>query len=203
MANFKDINLKLFFIILPAFLAFGTCQFSTKEKNSLAPATRSDTVHTVIIQNSLPKGGGYTDPAGKMFGYRIFWSRVKNNSVTPLELTIQFPADSFAIAHLPGSYIRFFLPPGTMTPEKEPAYDYGVTGLNAFLDTGLHKPAILQETIDPGEEYFFYTGVLLYQADGAARAGLILKDQNLFFRISISTQLDSVLIPCGQIVFKK
>src|SRR5687768_11756512 len=30
----------------------------------------------VIIQNSLPKGGPYTDPTGKRFGHAIFWTRV-------------------------------------------------------------------------------------------------------------------------------
>jgi hypothetical protein len=30
----------------------------------------------VIIQNSFPKGGRYTDPTGKDFGYAIFWTRI-------------------------------------------------------------------------------------------------------------------------------
>jgi hypothetical protein len=52
----------------------------------------------VTVQNSLPRGGlGYSDPTGRSFGYAIFWSRVINETATPLELTIHFPADLFAI----------------------------------------------------------------------------------------------------------
>lgn len=43
----------------------------------------------VIIQNSLPKGGGtYTDSTGRSFLYVIFWSRVVNETTTPLDLEI-------------------------------------------------------------------------------------------------------------------
>jgi hypothetical protein len=64
----------------------------------------------VIIQNSLPKGGPYTDPTGKRFGYGIFWTRVINQTTSPLELTINFLGDSFAIFPEPGSYLKLFLP---------------------------------------------------------------------------------------------
>ncbi|MGH9927163.1 MAG: hypothetical protein ACRD5B_17500, partial [Nitrososphaeraceae archaeon] len=76
----------------------------------------------VIIQNSLPKSGGvadeksrYTDSTEKNYRYAIFWTRVINETATPLELTINFPADSFAILPSPGSYLKLFLPPDTMT----------------------------------------------------------------------------------------
>jgi hypothetical protein len=69
----------------------------------------------VIIQNSLPRGGATTDSTGKKFGYRIFFYRVINEAGSPLELTITFPADSFAIPHLSGSYAKVFLPQDTMT----------------------------------------------------------------------------------------
>jgi len=37
-----------------------------------------------------------------------------------------------------------------------------------------------------------------------ARAGLVLKGQQLLYNIrGLARELDSVLIPCGQIVFKK
>ena len=157
----------------------------------------------VIIQNSFPKGGPYTDPTGKTYGHVIFWTRVINETATPLELTIKFPADSFAIFPSPDSYIKIFLPPDTMTLSKETLYNYGATGLKSFLDAGLNKPTMLQRTINPKEACLFYTAVLFYQAGGTARAGLVLKEQDLFYRISIAQQLDSELIPCGHIVFKK
>lgn len=160
----------------------------------------------VIIQNSLPKGGGYIDAAGKEFGYRIFWTRIINESAAPIEITIEFPADSFAI--LPsGSYFKVFLPPDTMTLDKEGLYSYGATGLLSFLDTGLHAPTMLQRTINPKEAFQFYVGILSYQpkdsklpTGGGARTELILKGQELFYRIK---QLDLSPIPCGQIVLKK
>jgi len=153
----------------------------------------------VIIQNSLPKGGGYTDPTGKNFEYRIFWTRVINETATPLELTINFPA-SFAILHSP----YFFLPPDTMTLDKETLYDYGATGLKSFLDTGINKPTMLLRTINPKEACLFYIGALFYQGGyGGARAGLVLKEQDFFYSIrGMSPQLDSALIPCGRIVLK-
>jgi hypothetical protein len=155
----------------------------------------------VIIQNSLPKGGGYTDPAGKTFGYRIFWTRVINKTDTPLELIINFHADPFAMLPSPDSCFSVFLPPDTMTLDKETLYDYGATGLYSFLDTGINKPTMLQRTVNAKEEYLFYIGALFFcPVYGTPRAELVLKEQNLFYRISgIAPQLE---IPCGHIVLK-
>lgn len=173
----------------------------------------------VIVENSLPKGGGqYTDSTGKNFGYAIFWTRVINETATPLELTISFPADSFAI-YPAQDYAKFFLPPGTMTFDKEVLYMYGVTGLESFLDSAFNKPTMLQRTINPKEEYFFYTGMLSYRASdqargtrkkpglheaqgGSVRAGFFLKAQDLFYTNNMVPQLDSALIPWGHIIVK-
>ncbi|MBI2429560.1 MAG: hypothetical protein HYV29_12350 [Ignavibacteriales bacterium] len=87
-----------------------------------------------------------------------------------------------------------------MTLDKVPLGDYGLTNLQSFLDAGFNKPSMLQRTINSKEECLFYIAVLIYQARGTARAGLVLKEQDLFYRISIDPQ--SALIPCGQIVFK-
>jgi hypothetical protein len=75
------------------------------------------------------------------------------------------------------------------------------TALKSFFDTGINKPTTLQRTINPKEECLFYIVVLRYQGSGGApRGGLVLKDQDLFYRIA--PELDTALIPCGQIVFK-
>jgi hypothetical protein len=104
----------------------------------------------IIIQNSLPKGGvainrGYTDSTGKIHGFGIFWTRVINETATPLELTINFPADSFAISSAPNSYFKLLLPPGTMTLDMQSLYNYGyeITDLRSFLDTSFNKPTML------------------------------------------------------------
>lgn len=161
----------------------------------------------IIIQNSLPKGGGYTDPAGKEFGYRMFWNRVINESAAPIEITINFPADSFAIPTSSDSYFRVLLPPDTMTLDKEGLFSYGATGLIPFLDKGLHTPTMLKRTINPNDAYQFYVVVLSYQPKdskftigGGARTELILKGQDFFYLIK---HADLGLIPCGKIVLKK
>ena len=158
----------------------------------------------VVIQNSLPLGGPYIDPTGKRFGYAIFWTRVINKTVTPLEIKINFPADSFTIFPSPDSYLKLFLPPGEMTLDKESLLDYGATGLKSFMDTDLHKPTMLQRIIHPKEECLFYIGMLFRVPDnGPVRTGLVLKGQDLFYRISIAKQIESALIPCGRITFKE
>jgi hypothetical protein len=88
----------------------------------------------VIIQNSFPKGGPYTGSPGKNSNYSflIFFTRIKNETATPLELTMNFPADSFATGEGGNVYLKLFLPPDTMTFYKEPLYNYGVTSLDLF-----------------------------------------------------------------------
>jgi hypothetical protein len=160
----------------------------------------------VIIQNSLPKGGRYTDPAGKDFGYVVFWTRLRNETAAPLELTINFTADAFKDLLGAGSLFKIFLPPDTMRLDKELLYDFGATGLKSFLDAGLNKPTRLQRTINPKEDCYFYIGILIHAlppGSGALRTGLVLKDKQLFYRIRSSGQPDSALVACGQIVFKK
>lgn len=163
---------------------------------------------TVIIQNSFPKGmapldasgkPGYTDVTGKSFAYVIFWTRVVNETATPLELTINFPADFPSY-----SYLKLFLPTDTMTLDKESMLNYGVADLKSFLDTNFNRPATLRRIINPKEEYLFYTVVLSSKTGSSLRARFVLKEHELFYNIKgIETELDSALLPCGQIVFKK
>jgi hypothetical protein len=160
----------------------------------------------VIVQNSFPKGPGrYTDSAGKNHGYVTFWTCVINESATPLQLSITIPADPFTIFPSPDEHIRIFLPPDTMTVDKIPLYNYGLTNLQSSLDAGFDKPSMLQKTINAKEEYFFYIPVFIYESlgRGSTRLALVLKGQDLFFKISMAPDVDSVLIPCGQLVFKK
>lgn len=151
----------------------------------------------VVIQNSLPKGGGYVDPTGASTGYTIRWIRVINETTTPLELLINFPGDPFGMLRSPESCYVLFLPPDTMRLEKESLYDYGATGLKSFLETGVTKPTMLQRTINPKEECLFYIGTLFFcPANGPSRGELVLKEQGLFYR------MNDMEIHCGQIVIK-
>jgi hypothetical protein len=163
---------------------------------------------SVMVYNSLPKGGGrYIDSDGKVYSYVIFWTRVINESATPVELAIKFSTDSLVIFPSPDSYIKILLPPDTMTLDKVPLGDYGLTNLKSFLDAGFNKPSMLQRTINPKEECLFYISVVFYQARGTTRAALVLKGQDHYFKITVDPDLDSALIPsalipCGQLVFK-
>lgn len=87
-----------------------------------------------------------------------------------------------------------------MTLDKETLYAYCATGLRSFLDTSLNKPTMLQRTVNPKAACLLYIEVHFFQeSNGVPRAGLVLKEQDLFYRINL---IESALIPCGQIVFK-
>ena len=172
----------------------------------------SDTHSGITILTIGPRGGEYTDPTGKKFGYRVFRTRIINDTIMPIELMINFsndsvvlpPTDSIPLLGIPKSdrYVRVFLFPSSMTPDKqEDVYNYGLTELESFLNTGLSEPKMQKITIQPKQDYFLYIGTLLYPSSGSARSKLLIAGQNLVYKIIIAPPLDSALIPCGQIVF--
>jgi hypothetical protein len=69
----------------------------------------------VIILNGSPKAGRYTDSDGKEFSYGITRTTLINVSENSLQLAINFPADSFAFVTFPGSYIKLFIPPDSIS----------------------------------------------------------------------------------------
>ena len=157
--------------------------------------------NVIMVQNSLPKGGGgYIDVAGKKYSYVILWTRIVNESATPLKFMMKFPADTFAIFPSPDSYIRLFLPPDIMAPDKIQLVDYGLTNLKPFLDAEFNRPSLQRKILKPNEEYYFYIPILLHQARGTARTALVLKEHDLFYKVNIGEH--STLIPCGRIYFE-
>jgi hypothetical protein len=203
----KDRSMRLLITSILLTICFNAIgqTFPTKKALTFYPGTYIDSEYrytdstgiVVIIQNSLRKGGKYTDPTGKDFFSAIYWYRVINETDNPIEMTINFPADSFTTLNSSGSYLKVFLPPDTMKLEKEGLYAYGATGLKSFLDTGLVKPTVLQRTINSKDACLFYIGALVYQGFDIERPELVLKGKNLFYKIG------GIEIPCGQIVFKK
>jgi len=168
---------------------------------------KSSTSEGITIQNSFPKGGSieqggvqYFDSTGKSYAFAIFWTRIINESTSGFELKINFPADSFAVFSSPDSYLKLFLPTDIMTYEKLPLYNYGVTGLKTFLDSNFNKATELQKTINPNEEFLFYVAALSHKAAGTVRAEMVLKEKDLYYKISIAPH-GSALIPCGKIAF--
>jgi hypothetical protein len=193
--------------------------FPSKKALTFYPATYIDTEARytdstgidVIIQNSLPKWGTpLLDSVRKEQGFSslIFFSRIINETNTPLELTINFSSDSFPSPGSPDAYLKLFFPSDTMTLGKEGAYSYGLTSLESLFDPGFKNYSIVQRTINPKQASLFYVVVIFYQPrisqgrgfyETGTRARFVLEEQNLFYKIN---QLDFALIPCGRIVFK-
>lgn len=163
----------------------------------------------ITIQNSLPKGGmiepdgtQYIDSSGKRYGFAAFWTRILNETNIPLELNINIPADSFAIFTPPDSYLRLLIPSQAVEFDKLSEFNYGLTDIKSYLDTNLGKTSLLQKTINPNEEHIFYIVTLSYQAGGTPRAGLFLKEQDLYYKMSVEPQ-GSGIVPVGTIALKK
>jgi hypothetical protein len=162
----------------------------------------------ITIQNSYPKGGmiapdgkQYNNSSGKRYGFVALWSRIINETTTPVELHINFPADSFAIFTPPDSYLKLLLPTDTLTVDKLSSFNYGLTGLQYYLDANINKATTLQKTINPNQEHMFYIVALSYNAGGTVRSGLFLKEEELYYTMSIAPH-GSGIIPSGKIAFK-
>ena len=180
---------------------------------STAAYTDTEVIYTdakgknLKIQNSLPKGGGtYISATGQRYGYAVFWTRVVNETSLPVELNVHFPVDPIDIPSnpvlslSPDSHLRLFLPPDVMQAEKASLYNYGIRGLESFLEKAFDRPASLKRILKPEEEIYFYVVMLSSNPGGAIRAGLVLKDQALFYKFSIGD--NTGMIPCGEIVFR-
>ena len=189
-------------IVAVFFLPF--CTHATAQEISKTKWYSETNTNGIVIQNSFPKGGPYTGSTKKNFNYShlVFYTRVVNETETPLELTINFSADSIPIPHSPDTFVKLFLPSDTMTHDKQSLFSYGVTELESF-----DKPTRFQKTIGPNEECLFYVVAIFYQTRATAqnqqrggnRAELVLKGQDLFYRMP--PQIDS--LPCGQIISKR
>lgn len=175
----------------------------------------TDTTYTLVngeritIQNSFPKGGmiepgrtQYSNSAGKLHGFAAFWTRILNETDIPLELNINVPADSFPIFTPPDSYLKLFLPKEKFTVDKLSKFNYGLTEIKPYLDVNFDNASILQKTINPNEEHIFYVMTLSYEAAGTPRAGLILKEQELYYKMSVAPH-GSGIVPLGTITLKK
>jgi hypothetical protein len=169
----------------------------------------------LIIQNGFPRGGSkYTDPDGEVYGYAVFWTRIINETGNPLELKIDL-LESYEVPSFPGKYFKIVVLPDTMTSDKEDLYGYGLSGLESLLDKSIHKPSSLKRTINPKESSAFYVVKLSLTSEGPSgggdilRTGLILKGQDLFYRVSVyknspapSLLISEKEIPCGSINLK-
>lgn len=185
--NLMRLNLVLF-LILNCSIATGQ-NFDTEFKYS------DSSGKNIIIENSLPKGGiGYTAPSNENFVYAVFWTRITNETNTPIELKIDYPEDGF---HLPNSIdnsVKLLLPTNRMTLEKVPLFNYGFTDIEVYLNKNYNKESSLSKTIPAKQSYLFYVTALYDKGvEGIIRAGFIMKNNQLFYKIS------GLEIPCGRI----
>lgn len=170
---------------------------------------------SLIVQNSFPRGGiKYTAPDGEDYYCAVFFTRLINETGNPLELKINFPADSFAFPSLPGRYFKLLLPFDTMTVDKASLPNYGLTGLDFFLDNNRLKPSSLERTIKPKESSGFYIVKFNIKpksgwdgGSGSTRAEFILKEQNLYYRIEndgvkSNSKSSDIEMNCGSINLK-
>lgn len=149
--------------------------------------------------NSFPRGGGVVYKDGKKYTYVVFWTRVFNQSTTPVEFKVKFPEVTYFKS--PDSYIQIVLPKETMSIDKVQSFDYGLTNLQSLLNDEFNQLSNLQKNINPNEDYIFYTAVFMHiEGWGPARAKFELQDTGLFYKISMGS--DTKLIPCGSLYFK-
>ena len=103
--------------------------------------------NTAMVTNSLPKGGGVVYQNGKKYGYVVFWTRMSNQSATPIELKLKFPDVTFFKP--PESYVKIVLPKESMNIEKEQLFDYGLTNLQSLINDESNQLSILKKKDRP------------------------------------------------------
>jgi hypothetical protein len=150
----------------------------------------------VIFAHSLPKGGGQYNLKGIKYNHVVFWTRIHNQTSTPIKLQLTFPDITYLQS--PDAHIKILLPKDTMSHEKEQLFNYGLTGFEFLLNDNTRQVKTLIKTIDPKKDYYFYIPVFMHEINGSARASIVLKGEKLFYKISIGK--DTAFIPCGSLV---
>lgn len=155
----------------------------------------SSVKNKIIITNSLPKGGGIVSYKGKEYNYFIFWTNVRNEALSPLDLKIKFPTIiSFKSKE---TYAKVVFTKSNMTLDKVQEFDYGLTSIPTLLTFELK---VLNNRISPSNNYLFYTAIFIHKTKWPVRAEYIVKDKKLFYKITAGT--DVVMVPCGSLDYK-
>lgn len=157
----------------------------------------SSTKNSTIITNSLPKGGGLVYHKGKEYNYFIFWTNIRNESNSPIELQIKFP--TLNLFNSDKSHFIVALTKAKMTFDKVQDFDYGLTDLPFLLNNKSNQLKSVKNSILSKKEYLFYIPIFIHKTKWPVRAEFILKDKKLFYKITAGT--DTVIVPCGEINF--
>lgn len=192
--------MKKYFTPLLIFLSLNLYGQSVQKKNweYSNVVYNSKIKNKIIITNSLPKGGGIVSHKGKEYNYFIFWTNVRNEAPSPLDLKIKFPTViSFNSKEL---YAKVAFTKSNMTPEKVQEFDYGLTSIPALLTNESNQLKDLNKRISPFKNFLFYSAIFIHKTKWPVRAEYIIKDKKLFYKITAGT--DVVLVPCGSLDFK-
>ncbi len=158
----------------------------------------SSVKNKIIITNSLPKGGGIVSYKGKEYNYFIFWTNIRNEAPSPMDLKIKFPTIiSFKSKE---SYAKVVFAKSNMTIEKVQEFDYGLTGIPSLLYNESNQLKDLNNRISPFKNYLFYSAIFIHKTKWPVRAEYILKDKELFYKITAGT--DVIMVSCGSLDFK-
>ncbi|WP_395804263.1 hypothetical protein [Daejeonella sp.] len=192
--------MKKYFTLLLIFLSLNLYGQSVQNKNweYSKVVYNSSVKNKTIITNSLPKGGGIVSYKGKEYNYFIFWTNVRNEAPSPLDLKIKFPTIiSFKSKE---SYAKVAFTKSNMTIEKLQEFDYGLTGIPALLNNESNQLKDLNNRISPFKNYLFYSAIFIHKTKWPVRAEYIIKDKKLFYKITAG--IDVVMVPCGSLDFK-
>lgn len=148
----------------------------------------------LTIENGLPKGGlTYTDSSNTKYVYAIFWTRIKNETTNPFELSLDVSSEFFELPSSPNNYFKIVFPLEKMTVDKAPLFNYGIADIAATLGGNLYNYGSLHSTIPPNETALFYVITLFKKGvNGTMRAGLSLNNGKLYYRVNDKQ------IPSGQ-----
>jgi len=191
--------MNIFSICLLIFLSLNLYGQSVQKKNweYSKVVYNSSAKNKIIITNSLPKGGGIVSYKGKEYNYFIFWTNVRNEASSPLDLKIKFPTSiSFKSKE---SHAKVVFTKSNMTIDKEQEFDYGLTGIASLLNNESNHLMDMSNRISPFKNHIFYSAVFIHKTKWPVRAEYIVKDKKLFYRITAGT--DVVMVPCGGIDF--
>jgi len=159
---------------------------------------KSSANNKIIITNSLPKGGGIVSYKGKEYNYFIFWTNVRNEASSPLDLKIKLP--TIISFNSKESYAKVVFTKSNMTIDKEQEFDYGLTNIPSLLNNESNQLKDLNNRISPFKNYLFYSAIFVHKTKWPVRAEYILKGKKLFYKITADT--DVVMVPCGSLDFK-
>lgn len=157
----------------------------------------SYTKNSIIITNSLPRGGGLMQHKGKAYHYFVFWTSLLNESPSTLALDIKFPDINFFPSK--ESHFMVAFTKANMTLDKVQEFDYGLTDVPSLLSSESNRLKSLSNKILPKTAYLFYTPIFVHKAKWPVRAQLIVKNKALLYKITAGA--DTVLVPCGGIKF--